>query len=145
MLIVLETLKLVCDDGFSSTDAESACYTLGYSGGSYVTSSSVLSSRLPLFGKRFFTHFFPLPAFLDIYIYIFCEPSGFIGLMLSFPTKYGARTCHLVGKVEKRNSRGPFSCQSVIAKKSDKISHWICIPESSIAWCKQQEMSLTLK
>ena len=34
-----ETLKSVCDDGFSSTDAESACYTLGYSGGSYATSS----------------------------------------------------------------------------------------------------------
>ena len=33
------TPKSVCDDGFSTTDAASACYTLGYSGGSFVTSS----------------------------------------------------------------------------------------------------------
>ena len=30
----------VCDDGFGTVDAESACHTLGFSGGSYSTYSS---------------------------------------------------------------------------------------------------------
>ena len=29
----------VCDDGFETKDAQAACYTLGYSGGSYTTYS----------------------------------------------------------------------------------------------------------
>ena len=35
----------VCDDNFSSTSAESACYTLGFTGGSFSHRSAVTGDR----------------------------------------------------------------------------------------------------
>ena len=37
IFIIIYTLNKVCDDLFDSTDAESACHTLGYYGGSFKT------------------------------------------------------------------------------------------------------------
>ena len=35
----------VCDDGFTQTSAEAACYTLGFSGGSYSYREAVTGDR----------------------------------------------------------------------------------------------------
>ena len=37
LLFITYTLNTVCDDVFDSTNAESACHTLGYYGGSFKT------------------------------------------------------------------------------------------------------------